>query len=196
MRAALTALTLAVGCGSGSSTTTTTTTTSHPTGPYACPSDHPLGTEAVYTAPADLPGFVIAAPQHCARDEAYIRIERAAGSRKLGTGRGKGGGFDEGCMTLPADPADPAQCPVINAGAVMTAAHYELEKRHLVAPGVGLGPCGDLNGDYAAWHMAVGVHDWNDTATAIRIVTELFERYDVAGFVGVAVRGIPCAIAL
>jgi hypothetical protein len=180
---ALTAL--VAGCG-GSPT--------HPARPDACPSDHPLGSIADYAPPA-LPGFVIAKPQLCARDEAYIKIERAAGARRLGIARSSSGGFSEGCMTLPADPADPTECPVISASAILTAAHHELDRRKLGANGTGLGPCGDANGDYAAWNMAAGVIDWKNAEMAVRIVAELLDRYDVSGYVGVAVVGIVCGVA-
>ncbi|CAN5694698.1 hypothetical protein BH11MYX3_BH11MYX3_20320 [soil metagenome] len=162
----------------------------------SCPSAMPLGSLADYRPPTDLPNTSISTPQQCAGSEAYIRVERSAGARKLGTGRGKGGGFDEGCQTLPADPGDATQCPVINAGAILMAAHAELEKRSIVSVGVGLGPCGDVQADYDGWNMAAGVHDWKDAEQLVRIVAELLERYDAVGHVGVAVRGIHCVAPL
>ncbi|MDB4960487.1 MAG: hypothetical protein JWP01_486 [Myxococcales bacterium] len=143
----------------------------------------------------DLVGITVAAPLLCERGEAYLRVERAVGSRKLGTGREGSGGFREGCTRLPADPKD-GSCPVIDAGTLLTAATAELRKRNIEIVGQGLGPCGEIKGDYAAWNMSIGVHAWSEAEPAVRVVAELLERYDLAGYTGVAVRGIQCAVLL
>lgn len=44
--------------------------------------------------------------------------------------------------------------------------------------------------------MSAGVHDWKHAAELVRIITELLDRYDAAGTVGAAVRGIPCAVLI
>jgi hypothetical protein len=137
----------------------------------------------------------VAAPKICEHGEAYLRIERTVGSRRLGTGRERGGGFRDGCTTLPADPKD-GSCPVIDAGTILLAAAAELGRRNIQIVGQGLGPCGVVQGDYDAWNMSIGVNAWSEAEPAVRIVAELLERYDLAGYTGVAVRGIPCGIPL
>ncbi len=193
MRSILVLLGLLIGCSGGNPRAVAQPS---PAATASCPSALPLGSPADYAPPTDLTGITVSAPQLCAGSEAYLRLERATGARRLGTGRGKGGGYDEGCQTLPADPGDATQCPVINAGAILIAAHAELEKRSIVATGVGLGPCGNVQADYDGWNMAAGVHDWKDAEALVRIVAELLARYDAAGHVGVAVRGIHCAVLL
>jgi hypothetical protein len=144
--------------------------------------------------PPTLPqGITVAAPELCGKHEAYIRIERAIGARRLGTARNRGGAFDEGCMKLPANPADPSECPVLNPAPILGAAGERLRIAGIEgAGGAGLGPCGDMSGDYAAWNFAVGVVSWRDAARALTTVAELLATYDARGFVGVSVRGIPC----
>jgi len=160
-----------------------------------CKSREPLGTIDDFVRP-ERSGFEVAKPRSCGKGEGYIRIERTIGTRSLGTGQGTGGGFDQGCTSLPADPSDQAACPVINPAAILMAAYTELEHRHIEVNGVGLGPCGDVNGPYATWNMAAMVTDWKHATTLVLVISDLLERYDVAGFVGAGVRGVPCVIPL
>jgi hypothetical protein len=151
------------------------------------------GTQADYTAPAP-PDISLRPPQLCPRDEAYIRVERHVGTRRLGTARLAGGGFAEGCMKLPDDPRDETQCPVLNPAPLLAAAGARLQAAQVKgAGGSGLGPCGDIHGDYDAWNFSVGVVAWRDAAAAIDTVAGLLAEYDVRGHVGVAIRAIPCA---
>lgn len=161
----------------------------------SCPAERPTGAPTDYTAPTDIAGVSIAAPEACERDSAYIRIERTTGARRIGTARGHGGGFDEGCQTLP-DPADATACPVINFGAVLMEASKRLNARGITADSTGLGPCGDASGDYDAWNMAFRVHDWKHAEAAVRELSEVLERYDLRGHAGVGVAGIMCAVLL
>lgn len=149
------------------------------------------GTPADFTPPALGEGFVVSAPQVCPHDEAYIRIERTIGARQIGKARNRGGGFDEGCMKLP---ADAAECPVVNAAPLFAAAGAKLQAANVKgAGGSGLGPCGDIQGDYDAWNFSVGVVSWRDAATAVGAVAEQLAAHDVRGYLGVAIRAIPCA---
>lgn len=189
MHRTLLIVTLAIGCGASSS--------SSPGGSSAgCPSGHPSGAPSDYHAVGDLEGITVSAPMMCSKGEAYLRITRRHGGRRLGTAMRDGGGFNEGCMTLPADPKDFTQCPVVNPAAIFDAGAKELEAKQIQPVGEGLGPCGDPNGDYDAWHMALGVHSWAQAEVAVRIVAGVMTTYDVNGFTGVAVRGIGCAIPL
>lgn len=155
--------------------------------------DKPAGSPSDYTAPA-LEGFTIGKPQSCPRSTASIRVERREGRRRFGKGHSRpGAGFDEGCMTAP---TDPSQCPVINvtvpAGEVMR----ELERHGYPVGGPGLGPCGDIAGDYDAWQVSVEVLSWQQAEIAVRLVAEALDRYDIAGSIDVAVIGATCAVAL
>jgi hypothetical protein len=155
--------------------------------------DRPAGSAADYVAPT-IPGFTISAPLTCANDHGtYIRIERTKGARKLGTGRGASGGFSEGCTKPPAAGED---CPVLDWGVPMMEAREALEAQHILVNGIGGGPCADTSGDYAAWNMSIGVASWTQAATALQAVANAMDRYDVEGYMGVAVKGIPCATPL
>lgn len=152
--------------------------------------DRPKGTQDDYVPPT-LAGFTIAAPVTCEGDHgAYIRIERSSGARKLGIGRAQGGGFAEGCTSEPKSDDD---CPVLNWGVPMMAANQALAARGIMVNGIGGGPCADIQGDYAAWNMSIGVTSWAQAATALQVVADEMNRYDVAGYLGVAVKGVQCA---
>ena len=152
----------------------------------------PAGTPEDYAAPA-LAGFVIAPPRACERGRAYIRVERLAGARRLGTARDRGGGFAEGCTKKPAGAAD---CPVINVGVPGHEVYDELVRQGITAGGPGLGPCGDINGDYAAWNMSITVESWHHAELAVRLIAAALDRYDIAGTLGVAVKGPTCEVLL
>ena len=155
--------------------------------------DRPAGSAADYVPPT-LAGFKISPPVTCTGDHgSYIRIERTSGARKLGTGRGSGGGFSEGC-TKP--PASGEECPVLNWGVPMMAAKDALESKGISVNGIGGGPCADIAGDYAAWNMSIGVVSWTQAAAALQTVADAMDHYDVEGYMGVAVKGIPCATPL
>jgi hypothetical protein len=127
----------------------------------------------------ELPGFAIAAPAACSNDQAYIRIERLAGTRELGTAS------REGCM----ESARFATCSKLNIGAVLELVRTELVREHFTRPSLGATPCG---GDPDAWRATIDVHDWNNVDRLITKVAEVFDRYDLKGYVGVAVSGTPC----
>lgn len=96
-------------------------------------------------------------------------------------------------MTPPADPRDASQCPVLNPGAVAAVVVAKLGERAIPAGGPGLGPCGDSASDYAGWNMSVSVTSWAQAEVAVRVLGEALATYDVAGYIGVSVQGIPCA---
>jgi hypothetical protein len=195
MKLRLVPLALVSACATPSSST-------HPVPPTRsaesaeCPTERPRGEPADYAAPTDLPDITVAEPAACNRGQAYIRVERIAGARRLGTARIDDGGFREGCMALPADPAEPTDCPVINVNAVLQEAYRELAAQHIDVNGLGMGPCGSSQGDYAAWDLSIGVGKWADAEAAVRAVAGVLARYDLAGYTGVAVRGTPCGVPL
>jgi hypothetical protein len=152
----------------------------------SCAYQPPTGDASLQTV-HELPGFTIAAPQTCSHDQAYIRIERLAGSRELGIAS-DGRGFYEGCM----EPAKFMSCSKLNVGAVLELVRSELVGENFVRPSVGGGPCTDVGGDYDGWKFAVGVHDWKNVDPLITKVAEVFDRYDLKGYVGVSVYGTPC----
>jgi len=154
----------------------------------SCRAQPPLGDPSQSTL-RSAAGFTISPPQSCP-DGSYIRIERATGTRRLGTARVGEGGFAEGCMDL----ADPAACKdVINPAALLRQAGLELQSEHIETAGLGAGPCAsDMNGDYSTWNFATGVHDWKNADRLIAKITELMDRYDVRGYVGASVYTIPC----
>ena len=153
--------------------------------------DRPKGSPSDYVPP-ELPGFVIASPVTCEHERgAYIRIQRTTGARKLGIARQSSGGFGEGCMEPPASSDD---CPILNWGVPVMAAEKAMRARGLMVNGIGAGPCADIYGDFAAWNMSIGVTAWSEAATVLQLVAAEMDRYDVAGYLGVAVRGISCAV--
>jgi hypothetical protein len=124
--------------------------------------------------------------------EAYIRIERPLGSRELGIARVAGGGFAEGCM----DVAKFGTCSKLNVGAVVALATRELAGEPLQIANDGVGPCArDLSAGYDGWNYAVGVHDWKNADRLIEKIAEVFDRYDLKGYVGVSVYAVPCGFA-
>ncbi len=126
-------------------------------------------------------------------DTAYIRVTRLPGTRRLGKRTGPSGGFSEGCMVPPASADD---CPVINMMVPGRDVTTELERRGWPGGGPGLGPCGDIRGDYDAWNMSIKVLSWAHAAPAVQLVASALERYDIAGDLGVAVVGATCATLL
>jgi hypothetical protein len=85
---------------------------------------------------------------------------------------------------------------VLDWGVPMMEAREALEAQHILVNGIGGGPCADTSGDYAAWNMSIGVASWTQAATALQAVADAMDRYDVEGYMGVAVKGIPCATPL
>jgi hypothetical protein len=157
----------------------------------SCQAIPPIGDPSQFTM-RTLPGFRIADPLMCHGTDAYIRIERLAGSRELGIARIQGGGFGEGCT----DPAKFATCAKLNVGAVLSLVQANLAAEHVEAWGNGAGPCArDLSAGYDGWNFAIGVHDWKDLDRLVVKMTEVFDRYDIKGYVGVAVYSIVCASA-
>ena len=151
--------------------------------------DRPKGSPADYTPPT-LPGFTISAPVTCDGDNgAYIRIERTSGARKLGIAKQESGAFGEGCME---PPAPNEHCRILNFSVPMIAAEEALRLQGINERGHGEGPCANIQGDFAAWNMALRVTSWTEAATAVRVVAEQMKRYDVAGYLGVSVKGNPC----
>jgi hypothetical protein len=160
-------------------------------GAGACKDQPPVGDPSQLTL-ISVPGFSIAAPLTCAAGS-YIRIERLAGTRKLGTAQVQDGSFREGCLDL----ANPAACSTINFEALFGQAMTELQHEGITTAGNGAGPCAsNLDGGYAGWNMAIGVHDWRDADRLVAKLTELMDRYDVAGYLGASIYTIPCAILI
>lgn len=158
----------------------------HDPTPSGSISDYPLA------GGATVRGAVVAKPVLCEQESAYIRIERSTGTRRLGIARSSQGGFDEGCMELPADAQDFSQCPLINPAAILRAAFDRLRAQGMMPNGVGVGPCGNLKGSYDDTNMSVGVIDWRNADDAVDMVAGLLEDYNLRGVVGVAVRGVDC----
>lgn len=96
-------------------------------------------------------------------------------------------------MTAPATAAD---CPVINVVVPGKEVHDALEREGFPSGGPGLGPCGDIQGEYAAWNMSITVLSWQQAEHAVRLVAAALDRYDIAGPIGVAVKGATCAVLL
>ena len=144
----------------------------------SCKRQPPIGDASLQTV-HDLPGFAIAAPETCRDNEAYIRIERLAGSRQLATAS------REGCI----EPAKFTTCSKLNVGAVLELVRTELVNEHFDRPNLGTTPCGGNPDD---WKFTIGVHDWKNVDRLIAKIGEVFDRYDLKGFVGVAVAGTPC----
>jgi len=152
-----------------------------------CKDEAPRGNPDDYKR-AERSGFEISKPMPCAAGEAYIRIEHTIGRRTIGMARGK----RDGCLKLPRDPADATECPVIHPQAILVEASAQLARLRIETKGVGLGPCGDIDGDYAALNLSAGVASWKDAATLEQIITDLLARYDIDGYVGASVRGHAC----
>ena len=74
------------------------------------------------------------------------------------------------------------------------AAEQALERQGITVKGHGAGPCADIRGAFAAWNMSIRVTSWTEAATAVRLVADQMKRYDVAGYLGVSVRGNPCVV--
>ncbi len=158
----------------------------------------PRGIRSDYSHESTSEEVVVATPQLCEDETAYIRVERTVGARTLGIGRGSGnrGGFREGCMEMPTDIDNVDICPSINVFTVMHVAADKMRREGIDVNGTGLGPCGDVAGDYHKWNASVGVTDWADAARAAGILGDIFTRYDLRGYAGIAVRGVACGVAL
>src|SRR5580704_6430215 len=90
-------------------------------------------------SPPEIVGIAVAKPQVCDHG-AYMRIERAAGARKIGTRR-TSQGFNEGCDAFPTDPHDATECPVISYRPFLNALAAELRAQGIEINGIGGGPC-------------------------------------------------------
>lgn len=168
-------------------------------GPAPCAShdNSPRGEQTAYTRSSggEIGSVHVAPLQLCEHDWAYIRIERESGARRLGIARSSGG-FDEGCASLPDAPDDPAQCPVIGVLTILEAAREALAAEGIETSGDGAGPCTTPGDEYATWNVSIGVLDWAEADRAVEVMAGLLETYDLAGYVGVAVRGIDCGVPL
>lgn len=131
----------------------------------------------------------VAAPLICEQEWAYIRVERLTGTRRLGTAQLPDGGFQEGCTTFPKAAGDSSQCPVIDHKVLLNSAFKQLRSEGVALNGNGLGPCGNSEGGYDAWNMAIGVVHWKDAQLAVERLAAMLNSYDLKGFVGVAVKG-------
>ena len=145
---------------------------------------------------ASIQEVIVAPPLMCEHERAYIRIERASGTRRIGTTLGTHSESEEGCTELPDVAEDPSQCPIIEHGAILRTAFNEMQARGLEPNGAGAGSCADTTmNDYESWNMSVGVVSWTNAEGAVNVIAELLEKYDLSGFVGVSVTGIDCANA-
>lgn len=118
-------------------------------------------------------------PEFCEGD-AFIAMDRDVGRAQLAMG------------TDSCEP-QPAACPRIGAQNVLTDAMERLQAEGVRAHTVGLGPCGEIQGDYEAWNFSVSVNRWEDADRAVEVVAEVMSEYDVTGHAGVAVRRQACA---
>jgi hypothetical protein len=154
---------------------------------HECVVEPPIGDPSQLTL-RSVPGFTIAEPVTC-KQGSYIRIERLSGARRLGVAEVPHRGFSEGCSEV----SKFATCSTINVGALLLEAATELRREGIPAAGDGAGPCApDLDAGYDGWNFATGVHDWKHVDRVVAKITELMNRYDLAGYVGVAVRPTPC----
>lgn len=151
-----------------------------------CAPNPATGSSALYT-PVDHEGVRSLPAEACAEGH-YIRVERAQGSRAIVMGRAEGG--LAGCET-----PEP-ECERIQADALFAAVHDVLQAEGIQTIGIGLGPCGDLEGDYDAWRFSLALHDWAHVNRAVEVMGEMLRQWDIQGHVGVAVRDIPCATLL
>ncbi len=129
-------------------------------------------------------------------DSFYARIERAQGTRSLIMGRGDYPGNLAGCSELPADDADPGACPVVQIDAFSNGVAERMKDEGVQIIGAGLGPCGDIGGDLAAWRFSIAVNDWADADATARIISDELRRWDLRDSIGLAVQPIACGIPL
>ena len=153
----------------------------------SCEPDPPTGSPALYS-PGESEGVVAFPAEGCSEGH-YIRVERAEGSRAIVMGRAEGGGL-AGCETPAPD------CERVQADAFYTAVHEVLQAENIETIGIGLGPCGDIQGDYDAWRFSLALHDWAHVDRAVEVMGELLRQWDIQGHAGVAIRDIPCGVAL
>ena len=151
----------------------------------------PVGTADQYRPP-HVSDVTIDSPVACENHSAYIRVARETGVRQLGTERAPNGAFNQGCMSVPSEPANPDQCATINAIAILNTAAVELRAEGIEAIGVGAGPCADMRGDYDDWRVAITISNWKHAARSVRIVAGQLQKYDIRGHVGVGIAGVPC----
>lgn len=118
-------------------------------------------------------------PEFC-EGNAFIAMDRAGGRAPLSMGT-------DSCE------AEPAECQRIGAELVLTDAMDRLQAEGIHAHTVGLGACGEIQGDYHAWNYSVSVNRWEDADRAVEIVAELMGEYDVSGHAGVTVRRLACS---
>lgn len=153
--------------------------------PGGSPADYPLA------AGGSLGTVQVMIPQVCDKQEGYIRLERAEGKRRLGE-PAKPGVPTTGCLELPSNPQDLAQCPVIAPAAILHQSDRELQAKGMLINGIGDAPCVDA-GDPNERELSISVTTWGDVQEAVTLVASLLERYDLQGVVRVGVRGIACA---
>lgn len=162
-----------------------TAQTGHP--PEPCEPTPPSGSPGLYT-PVESQEVRVSAAQECSEGH-YIRVERSEGRRAMVMGRAEDGGL-AGCET----PAP--ECERIQADAFFNAVYEVLQAEGIETIGIGLGPCGDIHGDYDAWRFSLALHDWAHVDRAVEVMSDMLREWDIRGHVGVAVRAIPCAVAL
>lgn len=163
------------GCWTGPSATPTLPA------PFVCP--QPSGTPSDYTHPV-IAGITTALEMcgDMSTNEGRIRVSRARGTRTIG----------EGCVT---PPEAPTACPIIHPGLVLALASQELSAAGGVAVnGTGMSTCSTwVRGEY---EFSISTDRWTDAAEVVRRVAEILDRYDIAGSTNVAIRHIPCTVAL
>lgn len=130
-------------------------------------------------------------PKACA-EETYIRVY-GSGKRRFVMGEN---GAPRGCTQAPLMSAPETECPELFADAFGRDVTTRLESRGIKATGLGLGACGDMNGDYDAWNVSISVADWAQADAAVTAVYEEMVRWGAGHHFGVTVRGIPCATPL
>jgi hypothetical protein len=154
--------------------------------------ERPVGTSKQFRVPANLPaGVEIHSPLDCEFGSAYIRVKRLKGDRKLDIDHQKGA-LHTGCHELPKNANDLSLCPIVNSFALLHKVYEQLRRAGITTVGTGLGPCGRIGDDYHAWNLSVAVLRWEDAARAVRLLAELMTKYDISGYLGVAVSGYGC----
>lgn len=139
----------------------------------------PVGSAEEFTRRGLIGDVEVDAPEFCEGD-AFIAMDRAGGRARLSMG------------TDSCEP-EPAECERIGAERMLTDAMDRLQAEGIHAHTVGLGACGEIQGDYQAWNYSVSVNRWEDADRAVEVVAELMHEYDVSGHSGVTVRRLACA---
>lgn len=146
---------------------------------------------------ASLGDATVGAVEACEEEgSSYVRVERTRGTRALVMGRGGYPGGLAGCSELPDGDAGPGACPVVQIDAFSNGVAARMKEEGVQIIGAGLGPCGDIGGDLAAWRFSIAVNDWADADATARVISDELRRWDLRDSIGLAVQPIACGIPL